>query len=188
MATVAPTKSKLVIMRDGHTTTNLVPLPTIVIDTRERTPYLFERFPNWVSSTNVATLATGDYTIEGYEDRISLERKTLNDIVGSLTNGRERFLREMERLSKFDRACICIEASREDIKTPYSFSEGLKAFPNSIIGSLDAIMARYGNISVVYGNNRELAEEFAASWLNKCAAYNWLEDNGHGRVLRDGDL
>ena len=47
MTTVAPTKSKLVIKRGGKTTTKLIPLPTVVIDTREQMPYTFESFTNW---------------------------------------------------------------------------------------------------------------------------------------------
>ncbi len=184
---VEPTKSKIVIKRDGKTTTKLVPLPIILVDTREQLPYLFERFPNWIGSTIRQGLPTADYSIVGYESVIAVERKTLVDIVGSLMSGRERFLREMERLSEFKYKCLCIEATREELKSPYRFASNVKAHPNGIIGSLDALSVKY-QIPVHYGCNRELTEEYVSSFLSKCHAYEWLEENGHGRCLQEGDL
>ena len=187
MSTVAPTKSKLVIKRGKSTTTKLVPLPTILIDTREQLPYTFDDYKNWIGNTDSTALKTGDYSVEGFDNIIALERKTLADIVGSLMNGRERFLNEMERLAQFRYKCLCIEASRTSIKSPYTFADNVKAHPNGVMGSLDAIGARYG-INIHYGDNRALSEEYAASWLNKCFAYEWLDINGHGRYLQEGDL
>jgi len=165
----------------------LVPLPTIIVDTREQAPYKFHDYNNWIGNIITATLPTGDYSVEGFEDTVCLERKTLADVVSSLMDGRVRFLREMERLSLFQYKCLCIEASRTDIKTPYSFTKNIKAHPNGIAGSLDAIAVKFG-ISIHYGDNRYLSEEFAASWLSKCHAYLWLDKNGYGRVLQEGDL
>lgn len=95
MTTVAPTKSKIVIKRGGSTTTKLIPLPTFIVDTREQLPYTFDGFKNLIADTKNPALKTGDYSVTGFEDCIALERKTLADIVGSLMNGRERFLKEM---------------------------------------------------------------------------------------------
>lgn len=187
MKTVEPTKSKLVIKRGGKSTTKLVPLPTVIVDTREQLPYTFGRFPNWIGDISLEGLKTGDYSLVGYEDVIGVERKTLSDMVGSLMNGRERFLREMERLSAFKYKCLVIEATREELKTPYRFAKDVKAHPNGIVGSLDALSVKYG-IPVHYGCNRELSEEYVASFLSKCHAYEWLEANGHGRTLQEGDL
>jgi ERCC4-type nuclease len=186
MYPVPPTTSRLTVKRAGKAITRHVPKPTVLIDTRERLPYQLN-YPNWLAGTASTALKTGDYSIAGYEDRISLERKTLQDMVGSLMQGRERFLREMDRLSLFRHKCVLIEATRGQVKTPYHFAEQVQAHPNGIIGSLDAIATKYG-IQIVYGDNRELSEEFAASWLSKAFTYEWLEDNGHGRYLQDGDL
>jgi len=187
MATVAPTKSKLTIKRNGRSSTTLVPLPTVIVDTREQRPYTFEQFGNWVGAVEPSALKTADYSVQGYEDLIGVERKTLNDLVVSLMSSRQRFLAEMERLSAFRYKCLCIEATRTEVKSPYSFTKGVKAHPNGITGSLDAIAARYG-ITVHYGDTRELSEEFVASFLNKAHALEWLEENGHGRYLQEGDI
>lgn len=187
MTTVQPTKSKLVIKRDGKSTTKLVPMPTIIIDSREQLPYSFEDFKNWIGDTQTAALKTGDYSIVGLEQLVSIERKTLEDIVSSLMSGRSRFIKEMERLSHFKYKMILIEATREELKSEYTFAKAVKAHPNGIIGSLDAISARY-NINIHMGCNRQLSEEYAASWLSKVHAYEWLENNGYGRCLQEGDL
>lgn len=187
MTTVAPTKGKLIIRRGGRQTTTLVPRPIVVVDTREQAPYTFDGFRNWISGVEFRGLKTADYSVVGYEDVIAVERKSLADMVSSLMDGRARFLREMERLAEFRYKCICIEASRAQLKSPYRFAAAVKAHPNGIVGSLDAIAARYG-IVIHYGDNRELTEEFVASYLSKAHAYEWLETNGHGRFLQEGDL
>ena len=76
----------------------------VAVDTREQKPY---RFPH----SEVKTLATGDYSIVGLEDQVAIERKSKEDAYSSLGQGRDRFERELERLSKFDYAAI--EANRE---------------------------------------------------------------------------
>jgi hypothetical protein len=53
---------------------------------------------------------------------------------------------------------------------------------------LDALELKF-HISVIYASShRALAEEKAASWLSKAFTYEWLEQNGMGRVLQEGDL
>ncbi len=187
MRPVAPTRSPLVIKRDGRTTTRMVPKPRIVVDTREQRPYDFSRFGNWLDGTVSRALDTGDYAIEGMEDVARIERKTLNDLVRSLMTDRPRFLREMERMASFPHKMLCIEASLSEVKSPYGFADGVKAHPNGVAGSLAAISARHG-IQVVFADTRDLAEELVASWLSKLHAYEWLEREGLGRVLQEGDL
>jgi hypothetical protein len=60
--------------------------------------------------------------------------------------------------------------------------------PNTISGTLDALEARF-DIAVIYTSlYRPLAEEKATSWLSKHFTYWYLETNGFGRVLQEGDL
>ena len=67
--------------------------PILLIDTREQAPLSFTTFPSEVS-----TLPTGDYSVRGLEDTIAVERKSVSDLIGSLTSGRERFQREVQRM------------------------------------------------------------------------------------------
>jgi len=191
METVPPTNKSLGISRDGKSIRRMVPHAEVLVDTREGLPlFVNGSFKNWLKKVHVKTLQTGDYSVLGYEDRITLERKTLNDLVGTITGevNRPRFLREVNRMASFSHACIMIEASREDVKTLYSFADGVKAHPNSVIGTLDAIACKYPHIQIAYMSNRHLAEEFAASWLSKAAAYLWLNDNGMGNYLITDDF
>lgn len=185
---VPPTTSRLIVKRDGKAITGKVPKPLILVDTREQAPFDLARFSNWVAGQRQETLPTADYSIEGMETMVALERKSLDDLLGTLIHGRERFLRECERMVEFPHRAILIEASYEDLKSPYSGTTFSSAHPNGICGSLDAIEQKYG-IPVIYtSRNRALAEEKAASWLSKCFTYWWLEVQGLGRVLQEGDL
>lgn len=187
---VPPTSSRLIVKRDGKAITSKVPKPTVLVDTREQLPHTFERFGNWIAGHQVATLKTGDYSVLGMEDVIAVERKSLNDLVGTLVQeaNRERFIRECERLQHYRYRAILVEASYEDVKTPYTFASSVMAHPNGVVGSLDAIEARWG-IPVIYtSKNRALAEEKLASWLSKHFTLHFLESNGMGRYLQDGDI
>jgi ERCC4-type nuclease len=84
---------------------------TIVIDTREKAPFSFSD----AVRTEVKTLAVGDYSIAGLENQIVCERKSLSDLLSSLTHGRERFQRELKQLRAFRFACIIIEADWETL-------------------------------------------------------------------------
>lgn len=84
----------------------------IVVDSREQRPYLFDQ-----STTSVcrAALPAGDYSLAGFEDRIAIERKSLDDFVNTVIHGRERFRAELDKLATYDYAAIVIEASVEDL-------------------------------------------------------------------------
>lgn len=185
---VPPTTSRLIVKRGGSSITRQIPKPVVVIDTREQQPLSFARFPNWIAGERVATVKTGDYTIEGMEHLIAMERKSLPDLIGTLMHNRERFFAMCERLAQFRWRCILVEATYEAIKSPYQ-GEFYEAHPNGVSGSLDAVEAKFG-IPVIYtSQHRALAEEKAASWLSKHFTYWHLEEvAGLGRVLQEGDL
>ena len=78
----------------------------IIIDTREQTPFFFMDYP---CDTMFSALHTGDYSIAGWEDRVTIERKSGIDLCGCLTSSRERFERELERMRDFEAACVIVE-------------------------------------------------------------------------------
>ena len=84
MNPVPPTTARLRVMREGRAIVRewQVPKPVVLVDTRERTPLpLFKQHPNWIGGVRPATLKTGDYSVEGMENLLALERKTLPDAV-----------------------------------------------------------------------------------------------------------
>lgn len=95
----------------------------VAIDQREKAPYHFaglkadarhKRAPLDVS-TEWAHLLTGDYSIVGHEERIAIERKSLEDLYSTLGQHRERFERAHERMAELEYAAVVVEASWDRI-------------------------------------------------------------------------
>jgi ERCC4-type nuclease len=188
---VSPSTHRLRVMRDGRSIIQSarVPKPVVLVDTRERAPFpLYANHPNWIGGERRVTLKTGDYTLEGMESLLSLERKSLPDVVACTVVYRQRFLASCARLARFRWKAILVEATFEDIKGGFEqFDIPSEVHPNAVCGTLDAIEAKFG-IPVIYTSTlQDLATERAASWLSKHFIYWWLEEQGHGRVLIDSD-
>ena len=115
----------------------------VVIDTREQLPYEFE-------DSITRTLQTGDYSIFGYEDQVTVERKTKADAYGTIGRGRTRFIKELERLREIDYSAIVVEASLSNFVEPPRFSQ---LNPKSAINSLLAWSIRYG-VHIYFADNR----------------------------------
>jgi DNA excision repair protein ERCC-4 len=109
-------------------------LPCIVVDTREQAPLAFRRLP-W----REATLATGDYSIAGLESDFAVERKSVPDLIGSLTAGRDRFMREVDRLRGMSFARLLVIGSEGDVLAHRYRSN---ASPTAILHSLHSIEAK----------------------------------------------
>ena len=188
---VSPSTTRLRVMRDGHNIIRSarIPKPVVLVDTREKEPFpLFANHPNWIGGERRVALKTGDYTVEGMESFLSLERKSLADLIACTVTYRKRFLAACGRLARFRWKAILVQSTLEDIKGGFqSFDISSEVHPNAVCGTLDAIEAKF-DIPVIYSSsNKDLATERAASWLSKHYTYWWLETQGHGRVLIDSD-
>lgn len=154
---------------------------------REQSPLNFTRFSNWIAETKRKKLPVGDYSVEGMENILTVERKSLSDLIATLMQNRPRCFKLCEKLAKYRWCALLVEASYEEIKSPYD-EEYTRAHPNAVSGSLDAIEAKF-DIPIIYTSIcRPLAEEKMASWLSKHFTYWCLEEKGLGRVLIEGDL
>jgi ERCC4-type nuclease len=97
----------------------------ILIDTREKTPFLFQGLRTDAHDgarplavrTVTRGLPTGDYSVEGYDGQVAVERKSLADFYGTIGQGRERFLRELDRLNAMEYALVVVEANWQEILT-----------------------------------------------------------------------
>lgn len=101
------------------------------------------------------TLCTGDYSLQGYEDKIRLERKSLQDLIMCVGRERKRFERELERLKKYEYRSIICEGSWSAIR--------LKQYrgqmnPNSIASSIRAWSMR-GTTVFMMGTRAAAQEE-----------------------------
>lgn len=132
---------------------------TIVVDTREQLPYSFGGKAPVVFSA----LSAGDYSIQGLEHKIAIERKSKSDAFGTIGKGRDRFVAELERLSALDFAGVVIEASLGGLLRPPKFS---KMHPSSVVNSLIAWAIRY-RVHIFFADNRMLAEALTFRVLEK---------------------
>ena len=124
---------------------------TIIEDSREQTPLSFDGFRG--VEVIRPGLKTGDYSIQGYEDRICFERKSVQDLVGTLIGGHDRFLREMERMREFEAKYILVEHSPTTLYS-YCMKHGWNYKFNTIIQSLLAYAYHY-QVRVRFCKDRE---------------------------------
>lgn len=127
----------------------------IVIDTREQLPLHFRKSKN-LEGTVRGTLSTGDYSIEGFEDKIAIERKSSSDLFGSLGKGRERFKREIERaINRLEYFAILIECSQTVIlNKSFDGAHNIKKMRGDVvIKILSTLQVKYG-IPVIFCNGR----------------------------------
>lgn len=135
---------------------------TIITDTREQIPLTFVNLP-----TETSTLYSGDYSVKGMEEIFTIERKTIADIVGSLTTGRDRFMNELHRLRGYRFRRLLIVGTRHEIETGQYRS---KAKPRAVLASLAAIEARY-DIPVIFSASARTAAALVERW----AFWSWRE-------------
>ena len=131
---------------------------TVVVDTREQEPYVFD--PQCVAVTRRA-LPAGDYSIEGREDSVAVERKTLEDFVSTVIRSRKRFTRELQRLAGYEAACIVVEADLSDILGG-RYRSG--AHPNAVLGTILSIVVDF-DIPVFFCSDRQAACRFVEGFL-----------------------
>jgi DNA excision repair protein ERCC-4 len=157
-----------------------VPYPpmTIIIDTREQLPYLFDDIESVVSyTTERGTLSAGDYSVQGSEQQICIERKTLGDAYGTFGRGRERFERELQRMAAMQHAVVVIEAAWHEIATRRP-GHVRKMTPQAVVRSMTAWRQRFG-VHFVAAGNRVLAERLTFRELER-----WHRDRCDQRPLR----
>ena len=160
------------------------PLPVAIIDTREQNPLSFRRFRGWFADIEERALPLGDYSVSGMEDSCVVERKDLADLICSFTSNRSVFIKRLRRMSDRAHSLLVITASLTEIKSEYPYRA---ANPNRITQSLIAVLAGL-RLPFICTESHELGEEIVASYLYQTFLYDWLERNGHGRHLADGDL
>jgi len=139
----------------------------IVIDSREQRPYSFSAWPD--VKVLQGSLQTGDYSLAGLTDRVALERKSLDDLAGTLTAGRERFAAECQRGRGLDLFGLVIEGSLDDI---LGHNYQSRVLPQSLVQTLAAWSVRYG-FSVWFAGNRQGGELMVHSLLAKYLREVW---------------
>jgi len=161
----------------------------IVVDTREQAPWHFTGLtrPGKTKKDKPVDiivplvhkgLKSGDYSIEGLEDLVSIERKSLKDAYASIGSDHDRFKREVERLNEMRVAAIVIESTDEDLKFPESFTQTTYA---AMYGTKIAWMIRYPKVHWVNCPRRE-----AEVWTYKFLEMFWRIHQHELQEIKEG--
>lgn len=140
---------------------------TVIIDTREQLPWEFG-----LHITAKKKLDTGDYSIEGLENILAIERKkSVSEIANNITES--RFKDVLNRLGAIPHSFMLLEFEIDDI---YSFPVGsdvpkklwdkLKISGNYIMKYLVEAQLNH-NIHILYCGSAETAERVAVGIMKR---------------------
>ena len=137
----------------------------IFIDTSEKQPWTFDRYE---VETEPKNIFTGDYTLEGFEEELCIERKScVSELANNITTN--RFANELERMLDFKYRYLILEFDYghidgfpENSNIPSYLRQKSRVKGPFIIKSLTKIMSKY-NIHVLPCSNRLYAEHVAYS-------------------------
>jgi DNA excision repair protein ERCC-4 len=133
----------------------------IIRDTREK-----ENF-GWAFSEHEVTekkLESGDYTIEGMEDKVCIERKhSPSEIAINIGSDFTRFKKELERMAKIPYSYIICEFTLSSLlefpknsDIPKSKLSKVRINGKYVVKMLSSFQAKYG-VQVIYAGDRDNA-------------------------------
>jgi hypothetical protein len=147
---------------------------TVQVDTREQRPYVFSNMRTNKDKgekliavpVEFSSLDTGDYSIIGLSDRIAIERKSKEDLFGSVAR-RDNFRGRLERMDTLislgGYAAIMVECSLEDLHEPPPYSQ---LNPKSLLRTILAWRQRY-RADWWFVSGRHRAEAFTFRMLER---------------------
>ena len=136
----------------------------IKVDSREQEPLPFVVGGN-VSNVSTIGLPFGDYWCEledGTEIPIVFERKSIQDLYGTLTSGHDRFKRELERAKRVDcQLFLIIEGSLTQVLkgTPYS-----QVNPDTLTKSVFTFKVKYELQPIFCTSRAEMMRYMIETW------------------------
>lgn len=116
---------------------SLVPTRPIVIDTREQTPWTF---PDGIKTVRRG-IHFGDYTLDGLDEIVAIERKSAMDMIGCVGQSRGRFEKHLYGLADLPFAHVIIECSMRALCETCS-KTGVNV--SSLVGTIVAWQAATG--------------------------------------------
>jgi len=136
------------------------PKYTIIQDTREQQGLFFGPYDQ-CEGMITEKLDTGDYTIEGLEDKICIERKaSVEEIAINLGQKKHAFMAEVKRMEPFEHKFLVCEFTLDDVlkfpegtRIPEAKKKTLKITGKYLMKSLNEL-AIYNDIHVVFCENK----------------------------------
>ena len=127
------------------------PIPQIIVDSREQKPFHFEGHTLIESK-----LEYGDYSLHP-NNKLAVERKSLSDLYGTLSGGRERFEREIQKAKKLEGYIVVVVESTLN-NMMYQKQKFGKASGEFIAHNMRKLLRQYDNLQFVFCDGREEAK------------------------------
>ncbi len=124
----------------------------LIVDTREQKALC----TNVKVAIEKKALKDGDYSIKGFENNFSIERKMSSDFYSYVGNEREKTDKKLERLSKFDFAGLLVECAFDDLMVPDKWS---RVEPEAVRQFLVSVNVRHG-IHTFFSRDRDHSERY----------------------------
>lgn len=131
-----------------------------IVDTREQLPFDLKLSDGTILTQVRKGLKTGDYSVQGLEEIVAIERKSMDDLAGCIGKHRARFEDCIDRLAKFPMKAIVVEGSWSTLELGFYRS---RVHPNAAIGSCLSWISR--GIPMLFLGNPVRASEYTARLL-----------------------
>jgi len=167
---------------------------TVLVDSAESQPFTFQNIEgdsdvqgrplvikcDWCSLGRYPH-SLGDYSIEGFQGRVAVERKSMDDYWGtllgwetthqrdrSMAGRRERFEKELENLASIEAAMVVVEATFDQClrEVPQWGKRSNRQNAKSLLRSTLAYMQDY-KVSFLFCDGRRLAEVSTFRFLQR---------------------
>ena len=146
---------------------------TVLKDTREKNGWDFESHDS-CEAVITETIKTGDYTIKGFEEQLCIERKArTSEIAMNLGRYRDRFERELERMTAYKYSYILLEFDVDDLMSypkgsgiPLKRWKSIKVTGRYMLNLLIQFEIQYG-VNVIFCGDKENAEYIANTIFKK---------------------
>lgn len=146
---------------------------TVIRDTREKNGWHFSNFDGCLGMVQQA-LKTGDYSIEGLEDKVCIERKgCIEEMALNLGQNKPQFMAEIERMKPFAHKFIILEFTIDELlsfpkdsRIPLAKQKNIKLTGKYILKCLMEFQV-YEDIHVMFCGNKQHAFIFVSSLLKR---------------------
>lgn len=150
---------------------------TIIQDTREQIPFDFSSYDE-CQKVVIKTLKTGDYSLDGLENNLFIERKrSTGELANNLGVDKVRFFKELERMSKVKWKYIVCEFSIDDIISfptnsgiPKNKWSSLKFTGRALYKIMKDVEAKFG-VKFIFAENSEDATDKVIEIFKKVKEY-----------------
>ena len=144
----------------------------ILVDSNERYPYTFN---DQQATTRRTKLPAGDYAVVVDDEvRAAVERKSLDDLLGSVTSGKLRY--QLADLAALPRAAVVVEDRYSRI------FQHTHVRPAVVADDLAECQVRWPSVPIVFCENRALAQEYTYRFLAAALAVGDLDRDAEAVV------